>query len=59
MKNGTPSKAMGPQWDANKASGLTDADLDKLANWLAMQKKKLNNDGTKKNLIVIGRSGFF
>lgn len=39
IKNGTASKAMGPQVDANKAAGLTDADLDKLAEWLAKQKK--------------------
>jgi menaquinol-cytochrome c reductase cytochrome b/c subunit len=26
-------------WDSNKAKGLSDADLDKLADWLAKQKK--------------------
>jgi hypothetical protein len=29
---------MPPQYDANIANGLTAADIDKLAGWLALQK---------------------
>jgi menaquinol-cytochrome c reductase cytochrome b/c subunit len=37
IKNGKGN--MPAQYDANKSKGLSDADIDKLANWLAMQKK--------------------
>lgn len=39
IKNGSPNGAMAAQWDQNIASGLTADDLDKLAEWLAKQKK--------------------
>lgn len=38
MKEGVGQMPPG-LWDANKGKGLTDADLDKLADWLAKQKK--------------------
>ncbi|WP_248925454.1 c-type cytochrome [Paenibacillus hamazuiensis] len=37
IKNG--QGGMSPQYDANIKKGLTDADIDKLAEWLAKQKK--------------------
>lgn len=36
IKNGI--RGMGAQYDANIAKGLTDEDLDKLAEWLSIQK---------------------
>jgi menaquinol-cytochrome c reductase cytochrome b/c subunit len=30
---------MGPQWNMNLSSGLTESDLDKLADWLVKQKQ--------------------
>jgi menaquinol-cytochrome c reductase cytochrome b/c subunit len=38
IKNGKPPK-MAPQYDANIAKGLSDADIGKIADWLAKQKK--------------------
>jgi len=39
IKNGKPPSMM-PQYDDNLKKGLTDADLDTLATWLAKQKKE-------------------
>jgi len=39
VKEGTPSKGMGPQYDALKGSGLSDDDINKMVAWLAVQKK--------------------
>jgi menaquinol-cytochrome c reductase cytochrome b/c subunit len=38
IKNGKGNGKMPPQYDDNIAKGLTAADIDKLAGWLAMQK---------------------
>ncbi|WP_442601080.1 c-type cytochrome [Paenibacillus sp. KN14-4R] len=39
VKEGTPSGGMPAQYDANKQKGLSDADIDKMVTWLALQKK--------------------